>query len=337
MSDESAILGDGHAAEQAASWFARLQGGAATGEDWLAFERWLQASPDHAHAYESLERMWVDLDNAAIVSDLGVRPSRLPPRAANANLRAWIGAGAALAASFAVAAVGIGLWPGSNLGKGAAPAQTYRTAPGQTRAITLADGTRIRLNAASQITVRLGKDVRRVEMADAEAAFDVTHDAKRPFLIAVGDRQVRVVGTEFNLRHREGKVALTVRRGTVEVRPADALASAPTRVTVGQQLAHVEGQPLQTLTAAEPEVAFAWTNGQLIYRNQPLSEVAGDLSRRFAIPVRVADPQTAALRFTGVLVTDREADVLRRLEAFAPIRAEQTGATVVLRRKPSAG
>jgi transmembrane sensor len=333
MSEESADLGDGHAAEQAASWFARLQGGAATGEDWLAFERWLQASPDHAAAYEGLERLWVDLDNAPIVRDLGVRPTPQvlragALRAANSNRRAWIGAGAALAASVAVAAWGVGLWSGP-----AVQAQTYRTAPGQTRDITLADGTHIRLNAASQITVRLGKAARRVEMADAEATFDVTHDAKRPFLIAVGDRQVRVVGTEFNLRHREGKVALTVRRGAVEVRPADALDAQPTRVTVGQQLAHVEGQPDQTLTAAEPEVAFAWTSGQLIYRDQPLSDVAADLSRRFAVPVRVADPQTAALRFTGVLVTDREADVLRRLEAFAPIKAEQTGATVVLRRK----
>ena len=333
MSEESASLGDGHAAEQAASWFVRLQGGASTGEDWLAFERWLQASPEHASAYESLERLWVDLDNAPIIRDLGVRPPAQllrggALRTANSNRRAWIGGGAALAASFAVVAAGVGLWPGP-----AAPGQTFRTAPGQTRDITLADGTHIRLNAASQITVRLGKDARRVEMADAEATFDVIHDAGRPFLIAVGDRQVRVVGTEFNLRHREGKVALTVRRGTVEIRPADAPDAQPTRVTVGQQLAHVEGQPLQTVTAAEPEVAFAWTNGQLIYRDQPLSEVVGDLSRRFAIPVRVADPQTAALRFTGVLVTDKEADVLRRLEAFAPVKAEQSGATVVLRRK----
>jgi len=328
MSEDSASLGDGHAAEQAASWFARLQGGAATGEDWLAFERWLQASPDHAAAYEGLERLWVDLENAPIVRDLGARPPPLALRAANSNRRAWVGAGAALAASVAVAAVGVGLWPGP-----AVQAQTFRTAPGQTREVTLADGTHIRLNAASQITVRLGKDARRVEMADAEATFDVTHDARRPFLIAVGDRQVRVVGTEFNLRHREGKVALTVRRGTVEVRPADAPGAAPTRVTVGQQLDHVEGRPDQTLASAEPEVAFAWTNGQLIYRDQPLSDVAGDLSRRFAVPVRVADPQTAALRFTGVLVTDKEADVLRRLEAFAPVAATRGPDGVVLRRK----
>jgi transmembrane sensor len=81
-------------------------------------------------------------------------------------------------------------------------------------------------------------------------------------------------------------------------------------------------------------VAFAWTSGQLIYRDQPLSDVAADLSRRFAVPVRTADAPTAALRFSGVLVTDNESDVLRRLQAFAPLRVEHTAdTTIVLRRR----
>jgi transmembrane sensor len=171
-----------------------------------------------------------------------------------------------------------------------------------------------------------------VRMGDAEAVFDVAHDARRPFLIAVGDRQVRVVGTEFNLRHRDDVVDLTVRRGTVEVRPTDAPQASPTRVTVGQELTHVEGGG-QVLKASDPQAAFAWINGQLIYRDRPLSDVAADLSRRFATPVRTADARTAALRFTGVLVTDNEADVLRRLEAFAPVRAERTPGGIVLHRR----
>ena len=322
---------DGHAAEEAAGWFARLQGEAATGDDWLAFERWLQASPAHAQAYERLEGLWIDLEYAPVARDLGGRPllaaRRRPPgrrpSQAQGRRRAWLGAGAAIAASLAVA-VGVGLRsPG-------AATETYETAPGQTREIALADGTHIRLNAASKITVSLGRDARRVQMADAEATFDVAHDTARPFLIGVGDRQVRVVGTEFNLRHRDDLVDLTVRRGIVEVRPADALQSAPTRVTVGQELTHTAGQPGQILKVADPDQAFAWTNGQLIYRDQPLSDVAADLSRRFAQPVRTADARAGAIRFSGVLVTDDEADVLRRLEAYAPVRVEHVRDGIVL-------
>src|SRR5579859_1923489 len=270
---------DGQMAEEAARWFARLQGEAATGEDWLAFERWLQASPAHARAYERLESLWVDLEYAPLTRELGGRPLvAARRRQVRSGVRgriprgAWWGAGAAIAAGLAVA-VGVGIQsPG-------VASQTYETPAGKTRDITLADGTHIRLNAASKITVRLERDARRVEMADAEAVFDVAHDARRPFLIAVGDRQVRVVGTEFNLRHRDDQVDLTVRRGVVEVRPADALGAAPTRVSVGQELTHTEGQAGQILKVADPIQSFAWTNGQLIYKDQPLSDVAADLSR----------------------------------------------------------
>ncbi len=336
MTDGNKIRDDVRVAEDAAGWFARLQGEAATGDDWLAFERWLGASPAHALAYEKLERLWIELDQVEIARGLGAPPP--PPRRPlplrvearrGGTRRAWLGAGAAVAAGLAMVVIGAG---GFHTGGGAG-GQVYRTAPGETRTVTLADGSHIRLNAASQITVRFSRGVRQVQMADAEAVFDVAHDASRPFLISVGDRQVRVVGTQFNLRHRDGRVALTVRRGVVEVRPADALQAEPTRVTVGQQLTHDEGKPVQALTLADGDAAFAWTNGQLIYRDRPLSEVAGDLSRRFATPVRAADPETAAMRFTGVLVTDREADVLRRLGAFAPIRVERAGGAVILHRK----
>lgn len=324
------IVDDGRAAEEAARWFARLQGEAATGDDWLAFERWLQASPAHARAYDRLEGLWVDLDYAPVVRDLGGRPllaarRRAPRRAASRQpgRRAWMAMTAAVAAGLVVA-VGVGLRsPG-------VATQTFETAPGQTRDITLADGTRIRLNAASTIAVSLGRDARRVRMADAEAVFDVTHDARRPFLISVGDRQVRVVGTEFNLRHRADLVDLTVRRGTVEVRPADAPEAPPTRVTVGQELTHVAGQVGSILKVADQDQVFAWTNGQLIYRDQPMSDVAADLSRRFGKPVRTADARTAALRFSGVLVTDNEPAVLRRLEAYAPVRVERTSDGIIL-------
>jgi transmembrane sensor len=171
-------------------------------------------------------------------------------------------------------------------------------------------------------------------MADAEAVFDVAHDPDRPFLIRVGDQEVRVVGTQFNLRRRDGRVVLTVRRGVVEVRPLGRADAAPTRVTVGQQLVHVEGAPGSLVRAADAEEAFGWTSGRLVFRDAPLSEVAADLQRRYARPVRVADAETAQIRLSGVLTLDDEASVLRRLSAFAPVDARRTsdGAIVLQKR-----
>ena len=333
MSGHSEISVGESAAEAAADWFVRLQAAAATHGDWLAFERWLLADPINALAYEDLEALWVDLEHANFIPDLGARPVTGVRRAARPRLgrrsrrRAGFAAAAALAAGLAAAAIGVAFWPQP------VPTQVFRTAPGQVRQITLADGTRINLNVASTISVRLGRGARQVEMSDGEAVFDVAHDAVRPFLIAVGDREVRVVGTEFNLRRRDGRLALTVRRGAVEVRPTDAPDSAPTMVAKGQALAHTQGDDREVLRASDPDAAFAWTSGQLIYRNQPMSDVAADLTRRFATPVRTADARTASLRFSGVLVTDSEPAVLRRLEAFAPVRADPTNGAIVLRHR----
>ncbi|HKR88956.1 MAG TPA: FecR domain-containing protein, partial [Phenylobacterium sp.] len=210
----------------------------------------------------------------------------------------------------------------------------YEAPPGQTRQLRLADGTQVHLNAGSHIAVHVDRASRRVQMADAEAVFDVAHDPRRPFLIRVGDQEVRVVGTQFNLRRRDRRVVLTVRRGVVEVRPLGDASAAPTRVTVGQQLVHVDGASSSLVRAADAEEAFGWTSGRLIYRNAPLGEVAADLQRRYARPVRVADAETAQIRFSGVLTLDDEAAVLRRLGAFAPVDARPADdGTVILQKR----
>ena len=321
-------------AEAAARWFVRLQDEAASGEDWLAFEAWLAAAPEHASAYEKLEAIWVDLDDAgaavaaaldapvsldAVRAERSERARRVPLR------RVWLLAGAGLAASLAV-----GLFTLANL---PVAAQTYVTTPGQTRKVTLADGSQVWINAASRLEVRLGRGARRVRMAEGEAVFEVTHDPARPFLIDTGARQVRVVGTRFDLRQRGETFALTVSRGLVEVRPSGSPAAQPTRVAAGQRLTHLADGAAGQLTAANPNDAFAWTRGQLVYTAVPLSDVAADLSRSLGRPVRVADAATGQIRFSGVLALDDKDVVLRRLEAFAPVRAEARAEGILLRRR----
>ena len=321
-------------AEAAARWFTRLQDEAASAEDWLAFEAWLAAAPEHTSAYEKLEAIWVDLDDAgdAVVAALDAPVSLDTARAdraarvrSGAPRRIWLLAGAGLAASLAV-----GVFTLANL---PVAAQTYVTAPGQTRKVILADGSKVWINAASRLEVRLGRGARQVQMAEGEAVFDVSHDAARPFLIDTGLREVRVVGTRFDLRQRGAAFALTVSRGLVEVRPSGASAAQPTRVAAGQRLSHPGGAAVSRLTSANPDDAFAWTRGQLVYTAAPLSEVAADLSRSLGRPVRVADAATGQIRFTGVLALDDKDAVPRRLEAFAPVRAEVRADGVMLHRR----
>jgi transmembrane sensor len=298
--------------ERAAAWHVRLASEDAAEGDWLDFEAWLAADPSHRRAYEAVEKVWSLLDEAPAsattnVASLPRRPSR----------RAMIWWGSAAASVAAVAVVGGAYW--SNTPR----PMTYDTAPGERRIVTLADGTHITLNGGSYLQVTLGRNERRVVMADAEAVFDVAKDPHRPFFIEAGDREIRVVGTEFNVLRHKGEVSVTVRRGVVEVRPKDKPRSAPlARLTKGQALTHREGQKADRVLAANPDDALAWTTGRLVFRERPLAEVATTLSRYTARPVTVA-PDAQALPVTAVLNIGSDEAMLGSLSAFLPVRVEQ--------------
>jgi len=165
----------------------------------------------------------------------------------------------------------------------------------------------------------LGWFSRQVAMSEGEATFDVAKNPKKPFEIAVGDQRVRVVGTEFNIRHYDGSTAVTVRRGIVAIYQASLGDTPVARLTKGMALNHVEGSPSSVVRVVNPDQAFAWTEGRIICDSQPLSELIPYLNRRYGVSVKLA-PYLASRRFSGVLELGNEQDVLRRLADYLSIR-----------------
>jgi len=301
--------------DAALGWLVRVQSDAARAEDWAALTVWLEASPAHGAAFEAVELMSSEIDETAgaILAGLGPRSAEILPFAGRATARprrAWRrGAIAAAAIGLAVTA-GLGAWEAS-LG----PLQTYRTAPGQTRAITLADGSHIQLDAASTLSVRLGWFGRRAVLGDAEATFDVAKDAHGPFQVDVGDQRVRVLGTEFNIRNYDNTTEVTVRRGIVAVYQAD-LGDKPVAVlTRGMALTHEQGSMRSAIQRVDADQAFSWTQGRLICDDESLAQIVMYLNRRYATPIRFA-PELGGRRFTGVLELGPEEDVARRLAVY---------------------
>jgi transmembrane sensor len=326
------------ARREAVGWLLRLDGPDAAEADWLAFQAWLEAAPEHRDAFEAVDRVSAELAECA--SDLlcsldsrklaGARRPLRFGRHTQRWARAWPAA-SALAAAAAALIVFIAVRPPAP-----APSEVYQTAKGENRMLNLADGSHIRLNSGSRIAVRLERGARYVEMTEGEAAFDVAKDPNRPFLIAAGERTIRVVGTEFDVLRHQGLLRVTVRRGVVAVQSSDAEAqSEPVLLKVGDQLEHQTGDQISTVQRVDPDAAFAWRDGELIYRNQPLADVVEDLNRYYAVPVRVDGP-ASALRFSGVLKIDAEEDVVRRLQGFLRLSAEHRSDGFILRQTATA-
>ncbi|MDB5444489.1 MAG: hypothetical protein JWP73_2865, partial [Phenylobacterium sp.] len=90
MNERRSDPDDDGVAEAAAGWFVRLQGEDASGEDWLAFERWLAAAPAHARVYRRIERLWVEVEAqapaiAAAMDAPMAAPTSAPRRARRAT------------------------------------------------------------------------------------------------------------------------------------------------------------------------------------------------------------------------------------------------------------
>lgn len=302
---------DERATAEAGAWLARLQRQDVSADDGEAFEAWLAEAPGNAPAYRQALALWHEYETRAaeVLAELAAPRRRPAP-----NRRWLVGAGGfAIAAGLAIAVLPPMLtqptW------------DSYETGKAQHRRVALADGSTVDLNAETRLRVSLGRGERQVVLEDGEAIFHVASDQERPFTVAAAEHVVRVVGTQFDVRNRDGELAVTVAEGKVQVRPASASASAPPVMLVrGQKLA-IDPAGVTKLSTVDPQEAFSWRSGRLVYRDQPLSAVVADLNRQFPQQIEIGDPALADIRITGVIVLDDPGAVTQRLSLMLPIRS----------------
>jgi len=210
---------------QARSWVVYLHSGDATADKLSEFETWLGAAPDHAMAYHDYEQIMMDLGmpcGALDVHNTGLPEIAPPPEPARKSswppMRAV--AGGVLAAALALTAtIGLSLHDRSGTDAGLKMAQqpAIETRLAEIRDVTLPDGTVVTLGAKSRIDYKFEDGLRTVVLAEGEAYFDVAPDKAHPFYVQAGDRLVRVVGTEFDVRQSASSVVVSVVEGVVEV------------------------------------------------------------------------------------------------------------------------
>ncbi len=309
------------------AWLVRLQRDDVSGDDALDFEIWLAADAGNAVAYRRALALWHEFEASAdaVLATLADDGRKLRAEVRRGPTRRWLaGAGGfAIAAGLAVAVVGPMVSEPS--------VQTYATGKGQHQRVTLADGSVVDLNAETRLSVSFSGKARQVTLGDGEAIFDVVHDAARPFTVAASSHTVRVVGTQFDVRNRGDDLSVTVARGKVEVRPT-ASSGRTFLLTPGQRL-DVNRSGTGSLSAVDPQEAFGWRSGRLVYRAEPLANVVADLNRQYVQQIEVSDPQLGKMPITGVIVLDGQAAVITRLSLMLPIRSVPSGEGLLLLRK----
>ena len=312
---------------EASSWIAQLETGELSGADLEAFREWVSRSPRHAAEIKRLAELSMELNVLTEMAE--------PLRGVLMEYHPIVKSGfiksvfEPVRVAVFVAVVGIILsllfyrQQVENTGDVRLQAAT---SVGEYRDFELADGTKVKLNANTQIEAAYDNRERKVRLLKGEAFFDVKPDVARPFLVYAGENYIRVVGTAFLVRLTRQHFEVTVTQGRVELAQAETVLDGkkeelrakddadqvtstfqpPLILEAGQSAsisATREISPIVTLSERELQRELSWREGLHDFSNTPLEEVVNELTRHSLLEIEIADPALRDLKFGGIFRT----------------------------------
>ena len=203
---------------------------------------------------------------------------------------------------------------------------------GDKATIELPDGTNVVLNSASQLSYlnNFGEKVRRVQL-NGEAYFKVAHDEKHPFVVQIGDLEVKVLGTSFNVSAYEdsrdvtvvlleGKVGVYVQATSHIMKPGD-------------KIEYNKVTHKITTTQVHPSDYIEWTKGNMYFEKESLENIMKTLSRIYDVEIRFDSGKLPKEYFTGTIPGGGIQNALNILMLTSPFYYEMDGSVIVLKEK----
>ena len=276
-------------ATDTAIWLARLERGL-TAQEGSQLREWLQR-PAHREAIVEAAKVWHGADIVAVLAELvpvGFGTPRPPRRRIQHPIALAVGICLVVAylvvpAILARRAMSGRFTAHENRQVDSVPwgETVYRTKPGETRAVTLADGRRLTLNAHTQVGVIFGAGLRQARVDYGEAIFQIAPEPLRTFEVNAGGRHIMAPPSMFDIRVIDAHgVELMVLDGGVTVQglpwhwpdtPAEARMFDPAvfvDTQVGpQQALLMQDQTVSRypLTAANIHTRLKWQPEEVIY------------------------------------------------------------------------
>ena len=293
------------------------------------FAAWLCTSPEHIRAYLDALAVWedascydqqrqVDIDALIAcartdhkITDL--RPDDGPEMVADApgpekhdlhaivsrkpGLRRHLGLRTAIAVLLSLFINGAVTWFATD------SHVAYTTQTAEQRSVPLTDGSRVDLDARSNVRANFTSHERAVELQSGQALFRVSKDPLRPFVVRVNDVRVRAVGTEFNVNRTELYTVVTVLEGRVAVIASRSSAEAVSVTVEAGQRTTIKGDAIAVPQDVDTALATAWTRGLLSFVATPLPEVAEEFNRFNSRRLVIASHELFDFHVTGTFRT----------------------------------
>jgi ferric-dicitrate binding protein FerR (iron transport regulator) len=162
---------------------------------------------------------------------------------------------------------------------------------GERVSLTLSDGTRVWLNADTRFyypsRFMSKKTSSREVIIDGEGYFEVAKDAKRPFTVKGDLFDISVLGTEFNVKaHKNEAAEISLKEGKIKVGTSGR--GDPMILSPNDQI-RVSTNGRTRLQQTDMTTINSWTNGEIAFKDEPLSVIIKTLERKFNIPIILID------------------------------------------------
>ena len=171
----------------------------------------------------------------------------------------------------------------------------------ETRNVILPDGSSVLLNRHSSLSYpkRFKSDNREVQLT-GEAYFEVSKDQKHPFIVQTEHINVQVLGTHFNVDayRNNPEVKTTLLTGSVAVSNK----SKSVRVILKPNEIAIYNKVEEKLTCKvleNVEDEISWRQGEFIFDDLPLQEIARELPNSFGATIHIADTALQNYRITA--------------------------------------
>jgi transmembrane sensor len=304
---------------EAATWIARLRDEQLGPDVEAELQEWLGESAEHQRAFKRMTQVWEQAGNIRMRAQADVSATR----SGRSRFSPWAAAAAAALVLVVIASL---YWRDN----------AFTTAVGQQRVRVLRDGTRVVLNTDTRIEVNYDEHARRVRLVRGEARFDVSKRPTWPFLVSVGDQEIRALGTSFIVRHdNDQDLSVTLVDGRISVAPVsengEAPQQAPQVLVPGQRLV-ISRHHAPAMDRPELSRVTAWERGRVEFEETSLEDATIEMNRYTTTHVIIPDIDVAHLRIGGVFRAGDTEEFVKIVTATFGLRTERNGGDIVLSR-----
>jgi len=203
----------------------------------------------------------------------------------------------------------------------------FATASGEIKSFSLPDGSTLWLGENSQFSYPANFNENRVIDMEGLAFFKVIKN-NSPFKVNAGMLTVEVTGTSFSVSNykTDATVEATLVEGTINI--TDNKGQFIKQLKPNEKITFNKASGTFEVKNVNAKEVTLWKESKLTFNNTSLTEIAGELSKRYGIKVNV-DATVAAYNFTFSLTDETLDETLSLIRSMAPVTARQSNDTVV--------